>query len=349
MIYRTPEYCRDFRCIAGECRDSCCKGWEIDIDEAAAERYRAVKGAFGERLRNNIKDGCFVLTEDERCPFLNKDGLCDIYTELGKDSLCHICSGHPRYFEWFGTVKEGGTGLCCEASAQLILSRPFALFEEEVPFEEAAGEYDEELFDMLYEAREAMLQVVNDETMPFADSLCAVLDIAEKAQSCIDMPLNRLAAAPDSDEAMQDIFRCFSELEPIDGNWIPYIKECAEKLPEAPPAAREHIPYLRRIAAYYLFRYVMKSVYDGNALGYAVFSVLSVVFTGQLFRCGAMRNGSCGLRECADIAKNYSKETEYCEENMEKLLEMTETESCFSVKTLKDIITAAFGENVDDI
>lgn len=349
MIYRTPEYCRDFRCIAGECRDSCCKGWEIDIDEAAAERYRAVKGAFGERLRNNIKDGCFVLTDDERCPFLNKDGLCDIYTELGEESLCHICSEHPRYFEWFGTVKEGGTGLCCEASAQLILSRPFVLCEEEVPFEEAAGEYDMELFDMLYEAREAMLQAVTDENTPFADSLCSVLDIAEKAQSFIDMPVQRAGAAADSDEAMQDIFRCFSELEPIDVNWIPYINECAEKLPEAPPAAREHIPYLRRIAAYFLFRYVMKSVYDGNVLGYAVFSVLSTVFTGQLFRCGAVGSGKCGFTECADIAKNYSKETEYCEENMEKLLSLFETEAVFSVSTLKGIITAAFVENVDDI
>lgn len=349
MIYRTPEYCRDFRCIAGECRDSCCKGWEIDIDEAAAERYRAVKGAFGERLRNSIKDGCFVLTEDERCPFLNKDGLCDIYTELGKESLCHICSEHPRYFEWFGTVKEGGTGLCCEASAQLILSRPFALCEEEVPFEEAAGEYDAELFDMLYEAREAMLQAVNDEDTPFADSLCSVLDIAEKAQSFIDMPVQREAAAADSDRAMQEIFRCFSELEPIDGNWIPYINECAGKLRGAPPAEREHIPYLRRIAAYFLFRYVMKSVYDGNVLGYAVFSVLSVIFTGQLFRCGAVGRGKCGFAECADIAKNYSKETEYCEENMEKLLSLFETEPFFSVSTLKCIIRDTFVENADDI
>lgn len=349
MIYRTPEYCRDFRCIAGECRDSCCKGWEIDIDEAAAEKYAAVNGAFGERLRNNIKDSCFVLTEDERCPFLNEEGLCDIYTELGKDSLCRICSEHPRYFEWFGTVKEGGTGLCCEASAQLILSRPFSLCEEEVPFEEAAGEYDEELFDILYEAREAMLEAISDENIPFADSLCSVLDIAERAQSCIDMPADRTVAAADRDEALQAIFRCFSELEPIDGNWIPYVRSCAEKLREAPPPEKKNILYLRRIAAYFLFRYVMKGVYDGNVLGYASFAAVSVIFIGQLYRCRAAENGSCGFGDCAEIAKNYSKETEYCEENMEMLLELFETESFFSVSTLKDIIKTSFAENVDDI
>ncbi|MBR5683921.1 MAG: flagellin lysine-N-methylase [Ruminococcus sp.] len=349
MIYRTPVYCRDFRCIAGECRDSCCKGWEIDIDEAAAAKYAAVKGAFGERLRNSIKDGSFVLTEDERCPFLNKEGLCDIYTELGEENLCHICAEHPRYFEWFGTVKEGGTGLCCEASARLILSRPFELCEEEVPFEEAAGEYDEELFDMLLEARTAMLEAVCSDDTPFAEALCYVLDTAVKARECIDMPTARNEAEVDCDRALQAIFRCFSELEPIDEKWLPYIRSCAEKLKGAVPADAEHIPYLRRIAAYFLFRYVMKSVYDGNILGYASFAVVSTLFIGELFRCDTAGNGARSFEDCAETAKNYSKETEYCEENMEKLLELFETEDYFSVNTLKAVIRAVFGENVDDI
>ena len=349
MIYRTPGYCRDFKCIAGDCRDSCCKGWEIDIDEETAGRYAEVQGEFGERLRKSIKDGSFVLTEDERCPFLNVKGLCDIYTELGRESLCHICSEHPRYFEWFGSVKEGGTGLCCEASARLILSRPFSLFEEEIPGEEAAGEYDEELFSLLLEARTAMLEAVCDDDMPFADSLCSVLHIAEKAQSCIDVPERSAKATVPPEEAMQAIFRCFSELEPIDENWIPYIQDCSETLSEAPPASAEFFPYLRRIAAYYLFRYILKSVYDGNVLGYAVFAAVSVMFTGQLFRCMAVAKGSCGFGDCADIAKNYSKETEYCEENMEKLLKLFETEDFFSINAIKGIIKEAFGGNVGEI
>ena len=28
-----PEYYDRFRCIAGACKDSCCIGWEIDVDE----------------------------------------------------------------------------------------------------------------------------------------------------------------------------------------------------------------------------------------------------------------------------------------------------------------------------
>lgn len=345
MIYRTPGYCRDFRCIAGDCKDSCCKGWEIDIDDAAARRYAEVKGEFGERLRNSIRDGSFVLTEDERCPFLNEKGLCDIYTELGKESLCHICAEHPRYFEWFGTVKEGGTGLCCEASAQLILSRPFVLCEEEIPFEEAAGDYDDELFSLLLEARTAMLDAVCNDDMPFSEALCSVLDIAANAQKYIDIPMTGNTAAAGCREAMAAIFRCFSELEPIDENWIPYVRGCAEKLHGAPALKAGYIPYLRRIAAYFLFRYVMKSVYDGNVLGYAELAAVSVLFIAQLYRC----RGECSFEDCAGIAKDYSKETEYCEENTEKLLELFGTEDFFSVNTLKALIAESFGENVDGI
>ena len=101
MLLRMPGYCEKFRCIADRCIDSCCVGWEIDVDSRTAAYYESVSGDFGERLRKNISDGCFVLDRDERCPFLNERGLCDIIIELGEDKLCQICSDHPRYFEWF--------------------------------------------------------------------------------------------------------------------------------------------------------------------------------------------------------------------------------------------------------
>ena len=31
-----PDYYRDFKCSAGNCKHSCCIGWEIDIDEDTA-------------------------------------------------------------------------------------------------------------------------------------------------------------------------------------------------------------------------------------------------------------------------------------------------------------------------
>ena len=90
MIVRYPDYYEKFACIAGACEDTCCAGWEIDLDEETYEAYQKVTGPMGERLRREIKE--YELDEDEayeahgfrlcpdgRCPFLNEKNLCDMY------------------------------------------------------------------------------------------------------------------------------------------------------------------------------------------------------------------------------------------------------------------------------
>ena len=51
-----PDCYKQFRCIASACPDSCCKEWAVDVDEAAAARYRALPGELGDRLRSLIRD-----------------------------------------------------------------------------------------------------------------------------------------------------------------------------------------------------------------------------------------------------------------------------------------------------
>ena len=53
MLHIVPDYYKEFRCIAGACRHSCCIGWKIDIDAASAARYAAVGGELGCRLRQH--------------------------------------------------------------------------------------------------------------------------------------------------------------------------------------------------------------------------------------------------------------------------------------------------------
>ena len=126
---RYPWYYKEFQCIASACSDSCCIGWEIDIDEETWEKYHKVDGDFGKRLQENIQtfqegDGnchCFSMDESQRCPFLNEKNLCDIIINLGEEYLGQICTDHPRYYDWFLDGKECGIGLCCEEAARLIL------------------------------------------------------------------------------------------------------------------------------------------------------------------------------------------------------------------------------------
>jgi len=93
MLTVYPDYYPAFRCIAGACKHSCCIGWEIDIDEESLAKYRTLSGPLGDRLRRNISADDpphFLLGEGERCPFLNKDNLCDLILSGGEGLLCQI-------------------------------------------------------------------------------------------------------------------------------------------------------------------------------------------------------------------------------------------------------------------
>ena len=84
MIVRVPDYFSEFSCIAGDCKDSCCLGWEIDIDEDSYEYYQTLPGEVGERLRKGMyetEDGGHGIRTNNcgRCIMLNDKNLCDLY------------------------------------------------------------------------------------------------------------------------------------------------------------------------------------------------------------------------------------------------------------------------------
>ena len=130
MNVYVPDYYPQFRCIASKCRNTCCAGWEIDIDPESLSRYQRIAGEFGSRLRQGISaEGTphFILSEDGRCPLLNGNNLCDLILNEGEDALCQICRDHPRFRNYFSSRVEMGLGLVCEEAARLILSRPARL------------------------------------------------------------------------------------------------------------------------------------------------------------------------------------------------------------------------------
>ena len=122
-----PDFYERFCCLAGACRHSCCRGWEIDVDEQSAAFYEALPGSLGDQLRRSIEHGDegahFLLTADGRCPFLRGDGLCELILKLGEDALCDICALHPRFYEDVGETELCGLGLSCEAVCALLLER----------------------------------------------------------------------------------------------------------------------------------------------------------------------------------------------------------------------------------
>ena len=140
MILRVPEYYDEFSCIASRCKDSCCAGWEIDIDDETYEYYRSVEGPFGDRLRESMfvaEDGGyrFKLKGPKRCAMLNDNNLCDLYTALGEEALCEVCTEYPRFSLVYGQVEQKALSLSCEEVGRILFGRtePEQLIDIELP------------------------------------------------------------------------------------------------------------------------------------------------------------------------------------------------------------------------
>ena len=338
MILRLPDYCGEFRCSAGKCSDSCCIGWEIDIDDKTADYYMSLDGQFGERFKKGIShnDVYSFALQNERCPFLNEDNLCDIILNLGEDKLCHICAEHPRYYEWFSGVKEGGVGLCCEEAARLVLEKGMAegYIEREIPNEDCE-EYEEELYAFLFEAREKIFSLFRNKSVPFADCVIRVLAYADKIQEQLDNysygEAPEIAAVTEYKKSVPDVrtmLEIFGALEPIDEKWKPFVvgvSQNSDKYSYNP----KYEPYLRSAAIYFVWRYFMKGVFDEEILSKIRLAVISAAMLSVLFQLTG-----ADFEQCVMLAKNYSKETEYSEENLEAIYDMCYIEEIFSAEEL---------------
>ena len=351
MIFRTPYYYNNFRCIADKCKDNCCIGWEIDIDYTTAEKYKAITGNFGKRLKDNIDfsgQPSFILGKNERCPFLNSCNLCDIITELGEKSLCQICSDHPRYYEWYGNIKEGGIGMCCEEAARIILNSPlpFSFDEKEIPDEDSTP-CDEELYNLIFNLRERITAILSDENRPLTAVFGNILGLAVTYQECADNALAEPEEIPEIQADTADIsgiLEFMLTLEAMNEEWHPTIKKAIENTDELILNHKEFTAtnpqiqrYMRNIAIYYIWRYLLKGIFDGEFYSAVALAVTSTAVIAFLWEQKWLESG-LSEDDCIEIAKNYSKEIEYSEENKEEMLNAAYDISAMSAEGLMAIL-----------
>ncbi len=346
-----PTYCKNFRCIADKCRDNCCIGWEIDIDTSTAEYYKTVDGSFGEKLRSNIDDGevsCFRLC-GERCPFLNENNLCDIIINLGEDKLCQICRDHPRYFEWYADRKEGGIGLCCEEGARIIVTSKEKFSTYEIPCEDAGcDDYNGELFDMLFFARDEIIRTLENKSLCLRDRIRSVSAYADKIQAMADnyifapLPIADADISAGEKADIKSFLESFSHLEPIDTKWEHYLKKLiasSDRLSETLSSeSSKYDTYLKNIAVYFIWRYFLKGVYDEEILSKVRLMAVSLTMIKLMYLEAENSGEAPDGEKCSLLAKNYSKEIEYSEENLEKIYNMAYDNPAFSIGNILSIL-----------
>ena len=304
-----PNYYPLFRCIADHCRHSCCIGWEIDIDDEALARWSALPADGLARLRSQISyEGTphFILTPDERCPFLSTQGLCELILDHGEDILCQICTDHPRFRSFFPNRTEIGLGLCCEEAARLILSQT-----EETRLLVSGEALPDTETDAFLALRDALLDMAQDRTMPVAAREAALLQ-----RVGADLPDLSPAALADY----------FLRLERMDESWTAALQRL--RLHNAVPNAEAFALHMcgreteyEKLLVYFLFRHLPTALDDGDMRGKVAFAVLSVRTLRALGCVHFAETGSFSPDDHAGLARLYSAEVEYSQENLDTLFD----------------------------
>ena len=340
-----------FTCTAAACPDTCCAGWEIDLDERILAVYAALGGALGQEVRSCIarEDGyVFFRCREGRCPFLRDDGLCRLILarDGAQDLLSEVCREHPRFHEHYGSLRETALAISCPEAARLLIeSGPVELLTEtedpespespKKPEDEEDGP-DRALLALLLEARARMLGLVQS-PVPIADCLRRLTVEAWKLQARIDNPgLSEKAAEAAWLKAGRPGMEDAAELRP----WLMTMLRMEftddrlrlrlkAALSEAgalrPEFLTECDVQYRNLLVYFLYRYLLRAVWDEDAVGKVGLAVRLTETIALLAEQAAAEEGPEGgkaesrKKALIGAAVPVSRETEHSDENLELL------------------------------
>lgn len=312
MKIYTPSYYHAFHCIASDCPDSCCKEWEVDVDDRAAAFYRNLEGPLGDRLRQVLKDtpdGTVIAIEADRCPLWREDGLCRIQAELGHDALCQVCRDFPRLRHDYGDFVEYALELSCPEAARLILSQPYTWAVEEMSGGEAP-DYDTDVMAILLESRTIAIGFLENTPLPPNLALAVLLVYSHEVQSWLDGGEPAMLDAADcvnlakkyaADGDWASLLRFFQNLEILTPQW-------RTRLDSSCAPAQWHAGFLA-LAKYFVGRYWLQAVSDYDLIGRVKLLVAACLL---VYTLGG---------DFIETAQLFSKEIENDPDNLEAILD----------------------------
>lgn len=124
-----PDYYEKFQCIAGLCSITCCQEWKIAVDADTNRKWKKLlppqdvtpqKKNLSAYTTNKNGGRVIELTEDHKCPFLNKNKLCKLVTAYGDKVLSQTCTVFPREVHRFSEWEEETLMPCCPAVIDLL-------------------------------------------------------------------------------------------------------------------------------------------------------------------------------------------------------------------------------------
>lgn len=312
-----PTYYKDFKCIAGDCPDSCCQGWEVDADENSLEFYKALSPSLEIKQRidsvldkDEFDNTIFTLAPKKRCPFLNDENLCDMHIAIGGEHTPITCQNFPRFIYDFGGAREIGISFSCPVASDMMYNLGEHLsFEEETNSDPPSlNDIDAQTYFTLLNARKKAYAILQNDDKKLNERLIELLDYSSKLQSELDDYADG--------EGDMDFFEVFNNPELINPEWKQKVENRLEK------AVGSNLSN-ENIATYFIYKYFLQAIYDLDVLSKAKMAVVGVLVNTY-------------FGEDSWTIHLWSKETEHSQYNMDRYKRLLRTEKCLSVESLKE-------------
>lgn len=312
-----PSYFEKFKCIADKCPDSCCKGWDVVVDDETNEYYQSVGGKFGEKLKKLTEIDCdgdrIFVSQSGRCPFWNENELCDIYINLGESHLCKTCREFPRLTQDYTVFTEHLLSFACPEATRLILGTDNAYDDfKNYDLDFLQCDYNAELMRFLLSAREKLKGIFTDKSLPFSLGLGIAMQFCEEAQSAIDNHDYNADISVDTSckedclhqKPLKHIFDMHKEFDIMTDEWREILCKASEHADEKIPEQYDDL--FEHMALYYIYRYFLTAVDSMNVLSTANRILCAYVVIGSALLTGEY--------ETEKLFWLYSKEVEHSTE-----------------------------------
>ena len=208
-----------------------------------------------------------------------------------EESLCDICTEHPRFYNEYGDVFEAGLGMCCEEAARLLLKGTKSV----ELIAEADGEEDTALPPILI-LREKVFDCLKRTDISFAEKERCALALVN--------------AVPEKFRAGEAARFCLT-LERMEDAWGDMLRDMENRGESAEVFINTDAVRAERICEYFVFRH------------FAALSEAKDASVGLKFCFFAVYVVSCleALGYGDEALRLFSAEIEYSDENVDRISE----------------------------
>jgi len=141
--FLVPDFYTEFSCKCGDCRRSCCEGWDVAISQK--EYFDLLSVRSSDELNSRISRAFYIpkdATPDRyamlnhdwlgNCPLRSHDGLCMLHAEAGEEYLPEVCRMYPRGLR--KDLSEASLSNSCEKVLEMLIERktPLRFVEEDI-------------------------------------------------------------------------------------------------------------------------------------------------------------------------------------------------------------------------